>query len=439
MLPFLNLGGDAGVERLARGLTEDLITDLARFRNLDVIALNSSEGYKGEAGEMRRLARKLGVRYALEGSLQQEGGQVRVTAQLLDPASGAHLWGDRWDRPSVDVFAIQSEVAEAVAGQLGGYNGTIVTVDQDLAKRKRPEDLGAYEQYLVGLASLNLGTKSGIEAAIGSFERSIAIDPTLARAWTGLARSYLQLRDQVEDGRDPLRRAIDAARRAVALDARDAEAAAALAFALGEQGDLAESEAMFDRALALNPSSAEILTSYASWASTFGKPEAGVEAAQRALRLNPNMPPSGSGEEPLRLLHDRALRRGVAAQRSYPARGLWPRRFHLPGGLAQRDRQRRGCPGCGHGGTGALPVDLGRGLVRPSRLQRCGAAALGGDDAQGGLSPLRRRPGAGRAVGGAAADRVRVAAGHMNVRRLPIRPRRRTLPSLDTRRLRMHV
>jgi tetratricopeptide (TPR) repeat protein len=87
-------------------------------------------------------------------------------------------------------------------------------------------------------------------------------------------------------------RAIDAARRAVALDARDAEAAAVLGFALGEQGELAESEAMFERALALNPSSAEILTAYASWASTFGKPEAGVEAAQRALRLNPNMPPS---------------------------------------------------------------------------------------------------------------------------------------------------
>ena len=237
-------------------------------------------------------ARQLGLRYALEGSLQQEGHQVRVTAQLLDPASGAHLWGDRWDRPSADVFAIQSEVAEAVAGQLGGYNGTIVTADQDLAKRKRPEDLGAYEQYLVGLASLNLGTSQGSRrpsapssAASPSIRRSPAPGPA-SRA------SYLQLRDQVEDGRDPLRRAIDAARRAVALDARDAEAAAALAFALGEQGDLAESEAMFERALALNPSSAEILTSYASWASTFGKPEAGVEAAQRALRLNPNMPPA---------------------------------------------------------------------------------------------------------------------------------------------------
>ena len=292
VLPFQNLGGDARVVRLAHGLTEDVITDLARFRNLDVIALDSSDDYKGEAGEMRRFARQLGARYALQGSLQQEGGQVRVTAQLLDTASGAHLWGDRWDRPAADVFAIQSEVAEAVAGQLGGYDGTIVTADLDLAKRKRPGHLGAYDQYLVGLASLNQGSRPGVEAAIGSFERSVAADPTLARAWTGLARSYLQLRDHVEDVRGPLRRAVEAARRAVALDARDGEAAAVLAFALGEQGDLAESEAMFDRALALNPSSAEILTAYASWASTFGKPEAGFEAAQHALRLNPNMPPS---------------------------------------------------------------------------------------------------------------------------------------------------
>ena len=231
---------------------------------------------------------------------------MRVTAQLLDVGSGAHLWGDRWDRPSDDVFAIQSEVAEAVAGQLGGYNGAIVAVDQDLAKRKRPEDLGAYEQYLVGLGRTRTWLRGRASRRRSArFERSIAIDPTLARAWTGLARSYLQLRDQVEDGRDPLRRAIDAGRRAVALDARDGEAAAALAFALGRAGRASpKSEAMFDRALALNPSSAEILTAYASWASTFGKPEAGVEAAQRALAPQPEHAASGPGQEPLRLLHD---------------------------------------------------------------------------------------------------------------------------------------
>ena len=386
-----------------------------------MIALDSSEGYKGEAGEMRRLARTLGVRYALEGSLQQEGGQVRVTAQLLDTASGAHLWGDRWDRPSVDVFAIQSEVAEAVAGQLGGYNGTIVTVDQDLAKRKRPEDLDAYEQYLVGLANLNLGTKSGIEAAIGSFERSIAIDPTLARAWTGLARSYLQLRDQVEDGRDPLRRAIDAARRAVALDARDAEAAAALAFALGEQGDLAESEAMFDRALALNPSSAEILTVLRQLGQHLWQARGGRRGGPARPAPQPEHAALGSGEEPLRLLHDRALRRGLAAQRTYPARGLWPRRLHLPCGAAQRDRQRRGCPGRRRGGA-ASASRRSRSKAGPARpatamrerqrwvatMRKAGFPLCADDQELVERSVVRRL------------TECEVAAGHMNVRRLPI-------------------
>ena len=292
VLPFVNLGGDARADRLAGGLTEDLITDLSRFRNLDVIAPESLTGHAGGVGDARRLARDLGVRYALQGSLQQEGGQVRVTAQLLDVGSGAHLWGERWDRSAQDVFAIQSEVAEAVAGQLGGYHGAIVTVDLERAARKRPDHLGAYDQYLLGLADLGTGSQAGVESAIRRFERSIAIDPKLARAWTGLARANLQLRDHVEDGRSPLQRSIESARRAVALDPRDGEAAAALGVALGEQGSLAESEAMFDRALALNLSSSEILTAYASWASTFGKPEEGVAAARRALELNPNMPPT---------------------------------------------------------------------------------------------------------------------------------------------------
>jgi TolB-like protein/cytochrome c-type biogenesis protein CcmH/NrfG len=296
VLPFVNLGGDTRADRLASGLTEDLITDLSRFRNLDVIAHESIRGYGDGATDRRRIARELGVRYALEGSLQQEGDQIRVTAQLLEVDSGAHLWGERWDRPAADVFAIQSEVAEAVAGQIGGDNGAIVTVDRERTARKRPQDLDAYDQYLLGAADLGAASRASIERAIGHFERSIALDPTLARAWTGLARSNLQLRDHIEDGRTPLLRAVEAARPAVALDPRDGEAAAALGFALGEQGSLAEAEAMFERALALNPSSTEILTSYASWASTFGKPEVGVAAAQRALQLNPNMPPSALGK-----------------------------------------------------------------------------------------------------------------------------------------------
>ncbi len=296
VMPIVDLGGDERSARLARGLTEDLITDLARFRELDVIGPDSLARRAEGAGDARQLARELGVRYALEGSLQQEGAQVRVTAQLLEVANGAHVWTERWDRPATDLFAIQSEVAEAVAAQLGGYNGAIVTADREQAQRKRPDALNAYEHYLMGLADLSTGTLPGVESAMRHFETSIASDPDFVRAWTGLARANLQMRDHVGDGRAPLQRAIEAGRRAVALDSRDAEAMATLAHALGEQGSLEESEALFDRALALNPGSSEILTSYAGWASTFGEPEAGVAAARRALRLNANIPPSALGK-----------------------------------------------------------------------------------------------------------------------------------------------
>ena len=364
---------------------------------------------------------------------------MRVTAQLLDPASGAHLWGDRWDRPSADVFAIQSEVAEAVAGQLGGYNGTIVTVDQDLAKRKRPEDLGAYDRYLVGWpistwarSRASRRPSAPSSAASPSTRRSPAPGPASRGAICSCAT-------RSRTGATPLRRAIEAARRAVALDARDGEAAAALAFALGEQGDLAESEAMFDRALALNPSSAEILTAYASWASTFGKPEAGVEAAQRALRLNPNMPPAALAKNRYAFFmtgrYDEALRLNARIPREAYGRDDFIYRAVL---LNET----------GNAGDARAAV--------AEALERFPTISVEGWSGQAGYSDAERQrwvatmrkagfplcagdAGAGRAVGGAAADRVRVAAGHMNVRRLPIRPRRQTLPSLDTRRPRMHV
>ena len=338
------------------------------------------------------------------------------------------------------MFAVQSEVAEAVAGQLGGYNGTIVTADLNLAKRKRPEDLGAYDQYLVGLAESQSGLETGHRGGdpLVRAQRCCRSDP---RPRLDRPRAELPAAARSDRGRPRPPSARDRGGAGAPWHWMRAtrEAAAALAFALGEQGDLAESEAMFDRALALNPSSAEILTAYASWASTFGKPEAGVEAAQRALRLNPNMPPAALAKNRYAFFmtgrYDEALRLNARIPREAYGRDD----FIYRAVLLNETGNAGDAPGCGRGGAGAFPVDLGRGLVRPSRLQRCGTAALGGDDAQGRLSRLRRRPGAGRAVGGAAADRVRVAAGHMNVRRLPIWPRRRTLPSLDTRRLGMHV
>jgi TolB-like protein len=120
VLPFANLAGDEATGKLADGLTEDIITDLSRHRIKDVIAHNSTEVYKGKAVDARQVGRDLNVPYVLEGSVQREGDQIRVTAQLIDAASDAHLWSERWDKPSKDSFAVQSDIADQLGSRLGG-------------------------------------------------------------------------------------------------------------------------------------------------------------------------------------------------------------------------------------------------------------------------------------------------------------------------------
>jgi TolB-like protein len=132
VLPFENLSGDESSSRLANGITEDIITDLARFRDLDVISRNSTEVYKGKPVDVRQIGQQLKVRYVLEGSLQRQGEKLRITAQLIDAGSGTHVWSNSWDRPAQDVFAVQTEVAERVAGTLAGY-GLIAEADRNLA------------------------------------------------------------------------------------------------------------------------------------------------------------------------------------------------------------------------------------------------------------------------------------------------------------------
>src|SRR4051794_35962191 len=260
VLPFDNYGGDEATGRLADGLTEDTIADLAHFRDLDVIARDSVEGYKGKPVDIRQVGKALDVGYVLEGSIQRQADRVRVTAQLIDTQSAAHVWSERWDRPAQDVFAVQSEVAEAVAAKLGGSTGTIGAADRESLKRKRPQDLTAYDLYLLGVAAKYRETKESVEEAIRLHKQALAIDPNFARAWTGLAWAYWVLRGFAEDTPELRQAGMDAAQRAVELDPADAEAHAALAYMVGATGDLAGAEAEFDEALGLNPNSADILT-----------------------------------------------------------------------------------------------------------------------------------------------------------------------------------
>ena len=292
VLPFANIAGDEATGRLADGLTEDIITDLSRYRTMDVIAHSSTEQYKGNAVDVRQVGKDLNVRYVLEGSVQREGDQIRVTAQLIDANTSAHIWSERWDRPSKEYFALQTDIADQLGNRLGGA-GAIEKAELEAARRSRPENLTAYELYLAGRSEALRMTLLGVKNAIELFERAVAADPRLSRAWGELAVARMTLMDMV--GADPavaLPPVRAAAQRAVELDPGDAGAHLALGWALGFQGDLGTSEAEFDTALRLNPGDAEILAGYSAWAVTFGHPERAAEAADHAIRLNPSYPPS---------------------------------------------------------------------------------------------------------------------------------------------------
>lgn len=294
VLPFDSYGGDEATGRLASGITEDIITDLARFPDFTVMARNSTEVYAGKPVDVRQVGKDLNVRYVLEGSVQRQADQLRVTAQLIDTPTGTHVWSDRWDRPAADIFAVQTEIVQHAVNQLGG-SGVIMEAENRAAERKRPENLSAYEKYLLGRDRILTPTKERLDEAIGLFKQALAEDPTLARAWVDLAWAYDQ---SVGYGADPAKTlplSLAAARRAVEVDPMDAGAHLVLGQMTVYEGDLARAKAEFDTALRLNPNSADILAIYAGTASAFGEAERGAELADQAIRLNPNYPTAQSG------------------------------------------------------------------------------------------------------------------------------------------------
>jgi TolB-like protein/class 3 adenylate cyclase/Flp pilus assembly protein TadD len=295
VLPFDNYSGDEATGRLANGLTEDIITDLARFPEFRVVARNSTAAYEGKAADPREVGAALHVGYVIEGSIQREADRVRITAQLIDTATGQHLWSNRWDRPNEDIFAVQTEIAEQVTNRLGGGAGLIQEAGRIAAHRKRPENLSAYEYYLLGTEKLEQITKADIEEAIKLLARAVELDPGLARAWVELWHSHSLLASFGVNPESERKAAADAAERAVRLDPSDAEAHAVLGMSFGQKGDIARAKAELDTALRLAPGSAEILTFYAGWASTFGEPERGAEMVDQVIRLDPIYPMWTSG------------------------------------------------------------------------------------------------------------------------------------------------
>jgi TolB-like protein/class 3 adenylate cyclase/tetratricopeptide (TPR) repeat protein len=294
VLPLTNLSGDPRWERLAGGITEDIITDLAREPDLLVIARDSTLAYKGKAVDVRDVGKQLGVRYVLEGSLQADAGHVRMTAQLIDTATGGHLWASRYDRPESDLFAVQDDIVQNVTGALGGPYGRIAGAARSQAKRKSPASLEAYELYLLGIEEKHKLTKESLAEAKRLMTRATEVDPGFARGWVGLGMVYfnLAISGGIDDPVAATRLWGEYTRKAVALDPADPLARVMLAAIRALEGDLGGAAADFDRAVTMAPSDADVLaiTSF-RMVPTVGRVDDGLRYIGRAMILNPAAPP----------------------------------------------------------------------------------------------------------------------------------------------------
>jgi TolB-like protein len=188
VLPFTSIGGDAKQERLADGITEDVITDLSRYHDLFVIARNSVFTYKGKAVKVPEVGRELGVRYVLEGSIQTSGDRVRVTAQLIEAATNAHVASEQYDRPLQEFFDLQSEVTQKIA--VGGNTGFLAATDAASTRRKPPASLQAYDYYVLGQELHYRLTREDYPKSEELFKKAIELDPQFARAYAGPGELY---------------------------------------------------------------------------------------------------------------------------------------------------------------------------------------------------------------------------------------------------------
>ena len=194
VLPFTNMSGDPEQEYFADGMVEDIITALSHFKALFVIARNSSFTYKGRAVDVKQVGRELGVRYVLEGSVRKAANRVRITGQLVDTATGAHLWADRFDGGLGDIFDLQDQVTESVVGAIAP---AVEKAEIERAKRKPTESLDAYALYLRGLARFyQFGSRQANDEALRLFNSAIELDPDFASAYGRAASCYVYCQGQ---------------------------------------------------------------------------------------------------------------------------------------------------------------------------------------------------------------------------------------------------
>ena len=285
VLPFTNLSGDPEQDYFADGMVEDIITGLSRIKWIFVIARNSSFAYRGKAMDVRQIGRELGVRYVLEGSVRRSANRVRITAQLIDTGSGAHIWADHYDRALDDVFAVQDELTMSVIGVI---EPTLRKAEIERARRKRPDSLDAYDLYLRALPLAFTAMPLDADKALALLDRAIELEPDYAAVHALIAWCHEQryLRGGLHE--EAKRAALEHARAAIAAGGDDAAALATAAFVIAVvEYDYKTATAAFDRSFGLSSSSALALGFSSIVRAWMGDDATAIDQAERAIRLSP--------------------------------------------------------------------------------------------------------------------------------------------------------
>ena len=278
VLPFANMSGDPEQEYFADGMVEEIITALSRIRWFFVIARNSSFTYKGRAIDVKQVARELGVRYVLEGSVRKSGSRVRITAQLIEAGTGNHIWAERYDRELADIFAVQDDITERVVATL---EPELYAAEYFRSQRKPPESLDAWECVIRALSHVSQGTLDGNAQAEALCRRALLTAPRYSQARSLLAWVLLR-------GHGPrLQEALTESIAALSFDERDAWAHLTHGIALWRMRRHRLAEQAFRRALDFNPNFALALAFLGCPLAVRGANEEAVRSAERALRLSP--------------------------------------------------------------------------------------------------------------------------------------------------------
>jgi TolB-like protein len=322
VLPFTNLSGDPDQDYFADGLTEDLITGLAHIRWLFVIARNSTFVYKSRPVSVSQVSRELGVRYVLEGSVRRGGNRLRISAQLIDAATGAHHWAERYDREIGDIFAVQDEITRSVAGAIEPH---LLAAEGLRTLSRSAEDLGAWELVARALTHFWRLTREDCAAAVEPLRRAVETYPDYApaRGLLAFCQVFSTHMGWIDRGQGLLPGRQHAIR-AIALDDRHPWGHIALAYGAMMERRTEEAIAAFRRAVSLNPNSAAAHSHLSRGYAFAGRDQEAIEHGEEAIRLSPLDPEMALFLGAIAVAHFAAGRYGEAIDRSLEAQRLRP-------------------------------------------------------------------------------------------------------------------